>query len=472
MPNPTPALLPSEPDPAILARMAQAENACLAVLVAVVATNLAAWVFPSLLGMFPSGLQPMKAESVLAVVLSALCLLLSDAGQSRWLQRLGFLLAAAVVVISGAILLKYRLDFLAGVDATQPQTLSALIRGRMSQQSAIGFELLGCTMILMRVHGRFADWLTEVLTFGLSLTVLTLVSGWIFGAMRLYGVSAFVPTSPQTLFCLMLLALVVVLRRAENGIFSIFTERGIGGRLARILSPIILLLPFLREGARAHVLGGSQMPTNYLTAILASLAAMVSLGLLLYLAWRINGMEMEIRTLSLRDELTGLYNLRGFYMLAEQALRLAKRSKRPFSVIYVDLDNLKGINDSLGHQAGSTFLTETSEILQTTFRETDVLGRIGGDEFAVAGHFSKAAIAAAIQRLENCCEEKNAAEGREYPLSFSVGHVTTAETGTETLDELLERADKAMYQVKRSKKNREVEGKAEPPRGKHGAQVV
>jgi len=472
MPNPTAALLPSEPDPAILARMAQAENVCLAMLAAVVAANLAAWLFPSLVGLFPSGLQPMKAESVLAVVLCVLSLLLSDVGQTRWMRRLGFLLAAAVVVISGAVLLKYRLDFLAGVDQQLPQTLGALISRRMSQQSAIGFELLGCTMLVMMAHGRFAVRLADLLTFGLSLTVLTLVSGWVLGALRLYGVSASVPTSPQTLFCLMLLAIVVLVRRAENGVFSIFTERGIGGRLARILSPIILVLPFLREGARARILGGSQMPADYLTAVLASLAAMVSFGFLVYLAWRINGMEMEIRTLSLRDELTGLYNLRGFYLLAEQALRLAKRSKRPFSVIYVDLDNLKGINDSLGHQTGSTFLTETSEILQTTFRETDVLGRIGGDEFAVAGHFSRSAIAAAIQRLETCCEEKNAQEGRQYALSFSVGHVTTAETGTETLDDLLAWADEAMYKMKRSKKNGKLEGNAGPPRGKHGAHEV
>lgn len=468
MPNPTPTLLPSEPDPAILARMAQAENACLVMLVAVVATNLATWLFPSLAEMLPSGLQPMKAESVLAVLLSALSLLLSNVGQRRWTRRLGFLLAAAVVVISFVILLKYRLDFLAGIDAPQPQTLHALMAGRMSQQSTFGFELLGCTMVLMKAHGRFAAKLTDMLTFALSLAVLTLVSGWVFGRLRTYGVSASVPTSAETLFCLMLLTIVVVLRRTEIGVFSIFTERGIGGRLARILSPIILVLPFLREGARAQILGGSRLPTNYSTAILASLAAMVSLGLLLYLAWRIHGMEMEIHTLSLRDELTGLYNLRGFYMLAEQALRLAKRAKRPFSVIYVDLDNLKATNDLLGHQTGSKFLTETSEILRTTFRETDVLGRIGGDEFAVAGHFSRSAIAGAIQRLETCCEEKNAKEGRGYPLSFSVGHVTTAETGTETLDELLARADEAMYMAKRGKKSRELDGNAEPSMGSTG----
>jgi GGDEF domain-containing protein len=90
----------------------------------------------------------------------------------------------------------------------------------------------------------------------------------------------------------------------------------------------------------------------------------------------------------------------------------------------------------------------------------------------VAGHFSRSAIAAAIQRLDACCEEKNAKDGRECRLSLSVGHVTTAETGTETLDDLLAGADEAMYEVKRGKKNRKLEDSAEQAGGKHGAQVV
>jgi diguanylate cyclase (GGDEF)-like protein len=247
---------------------------------------------------------------------------------------------------------------------------------------------------------------------------------------------------------------VVVLRRREIGVFSIFAGNGIGGKLARILSPIIVILPFLREFGRARILGQIQMPTNYLTAILASMAAMISLGLLLYLAWRINGMESEIHMLTLRDALTGLYNLRGFRLLAEQVLRLAQRSGRPFSVLFIDLDNLKHTNDSLGHSVGSAFLVETSQILRATFRESDVLGRIGGDEFAVAGHFSQEAITAATKRLEARCAEKNAEAGRQYPLSFSLGHVTVLAPKSETVEELLAQADQATYQAKRIKKER------------------
>jgi diguanylate cyclase (GGDEF)-like protein len=179
---------------------------------------------------------------------------------------------------------------------------------------------------------------------------------------------------------------------------------------------------------------------------------MVSLVLLLFLAWWINGMEMEIHDLSLRDALTGLHNLRGFSLLAEQALRLAYRSQLPFSVLYIDLDNLKQINDSMGHDTGSSFLAETGKLLKATFRETDVLGRIGGDEFAVAGHFSPAAIAIAAERLRAASALKNAETDRRHPLSFSIGYATATEHARESLKDLLTAADAAMYEEKRSKK--------------------
>jgi diguanylate cyclase (GGDEF)-like protein len=416
-------------------------------------------------GLLSGIMRLMKAESVLSVVLSSLCLLLSEPGQSRWMHRLSVLLAVTVGFLALAVLIQYRLDDLAGVATQVPATLGAMILARMSQQVALGFLLLSCTMVLSRVQGRIAVRLADLLTFCLCLTVLTVVSGYVFGTYSIFGTQATVPSSPQTLLCLVLLTTMVLMRRAEDGIFSIFIGRGIGGRVARILSPILLILPYFREETRARLVGASQMPAHYVTAILASTAAMVSIALLLYLAWRINGMEMEIQKLSLRDELTGLNNLRGFHLLAEQALRLSQRSKLPFSVLYIDLDNLKQINDTLGHQTGSAFLVETSEILRTTFREADVLGRIGGDEFAIAGQFGKSAIASANERLEACCAAKNAEAGRSYALSFSVGYVTSDEADQETLDELLMRADEAMYTVKRSKKDREGRVGAEPERG-------
>ncbi len=96
----------------------------------------------------------------------------------------------------------------------------------------------------------------------------------------------------------------------------------------------------------------------------------------------------ELRSLSLSDELTGLYNRRGFKDLAEHQLKLADRSridkvKRLMALVYIDLDNMKQINDKLGHEEGDRMLIETAKILTKTFRNSDIIARMGGDEFAV-----------------------------------------------------------------------------------------
>ncbi len=174
--------------------------------------------------------------------------------------------------------------------------------------------------------------------------------------------------------------------------------------------------------------------------------------LLLVLVWRINTMEKEIHDLTLRDELTGLYNMRGFYLLGEQTLRLAQRAELPFSVLFVDLDGLKKINDDLGHTMGSTYLAETGDLVMACFRETDVKGRFGGDEFVVAGQFSVVGIELAATRLRSMAATHNEKNPRKYPLSLSVGWVTLDHPSKESLKELVRRADEAMYREKRSKK--------------------
>ena len=104
---------------------------------------------------------------------------------------------------------------------------------------------------------------------------------------------------------------------------------------------------------------------------------------MLALGSKTNQLENAIRELSLRDELTSLYNRRGFYVLAEQAYRLAQRAGESFFVLFIDVDGLKKTNDELGHEVGSELLRSIAGLIEHTFRETDVIGRIGGDEFVI-----------------------------------------------------------------------------------------
>ena len=155
-------------------------------------------------------------------------------------------------------------------------------------------------------------------------------------------------------------------------------------------------------------------------------------------------MENEIHDLILRDEATRLYNYRGFHMLAEHALRLAQRSGVPFSVLFIDLENLAQIHTQLGPNVAAASLAEAGEILRANFRESDIKGRIGADEFAVAGQFDRAGISVAALRLEAIVAARSAKSSRPLPLKFSMGHVTTTNADAEeSLKDLIDRAGNA-----------------------------
>ena len=163
-------------------------------------------------------------------------------------------------------------------------------------------------------------------------------------------------------------------------------------------------------------------------------------------------MEEELRTLSLTDALTGLYNRRGFMTLAEQHLKIANRLKSRIFMLYADLDNLKHINDTFGHQEGDTALKETAQILRETFREADIVSRIGGDEFVVMPiGSSERGTESVNSRLQNNLDISNNKKNK-YTLSLSIGITHYDPEHPVTLEELLFQGDKLMYEQKIRKK--------------------
>ena len=320
--------------------------------------------------------------------------------------------------------------------------------------SPAAFALLSLAMMLVSSTGSYLRRVADGLVPLMCLVTLVLLSENLFGSVGLLRLSANNMISPLLLMCLVLLTWVVAMRQAEHGVWSIFVGAGIGSRIARGFAPVLLAIPFLIEVARTRFILNDLVPEQYGAAILTSLAAGLSIVLLLVLVWRINTMEKEIHDLTLRDELTGLYNMRGFYLLGEQTLRLAQRAELPFSVLFIDLDGLKKINDNQGHSMGSTYLARrpANSLVMACFRETDVKGRFGGDEFVVAGQFSMVGIELAATRLKAAAAERTTAAGRQYPLSLSIGCVTLDHPSNESLKELVRRADEAMYRDKRSKK--------------------
>lgn len=163
-------------------------------------------------------------------------------------------------------------------------------------------------------------------------------------------------------------------------------------------------------------------------------------------------MEENLRALSLTDELTGLHNRRGFFTLAEKLLKIAKRQKKGLFLLYADLDGLKEINDTWGHQDGDVALVDIASILKTTYRESDIIARIGGDEFVImpVGTIGDD-IRTISARLQKNVEAHNAKRESGHKLSLSLGIYYYDPENPCSIDELLSHADKLMYDQKKIK---------------------
>ena len=165
--------------------------------------------------------------------------------------------------------------------------------------------------------------------------------------------------------------------------------------------------------------------------------------------------EQLVRQMSLTDELTGLYNRRGFLLLAERELQVARRRRGRSLLLYLDLDYLKLANDRFGHAAGDAMLMDAAELLKSLFRSTDVVARIGGDEFVVlASHYSSSE--EVLARLNHALQVFRQRTGR--PLSLSVGAAESSLQADQSLEHLLSQADAAMYANKCARRNLQVVG--------------
>jgi len=166
-------------------------------------------------------------------------------------------------------------------------------------------------------------------------------------------------------------------------------------------------------------------------------------------------LSREMEQLALSDELTGLRNRRGFLVLAEQALRMARRAQVRCALVFIDLDGLKRVNDTRGHAAGDAMITDAAGVLNHVFRESDVVGRVGGDEFAIFALLDEGDGANTItQRLHAAIDRFNEQAAPSGRLAMSIGIEELPRKSEIPLDELLTRADRAMYEKKRNNDRR------------------
>jgi len=185
--------------------------------------------------------------------------------------------------------------------------------------------------------------------------------------------------------------------------------------------------------------------------IIAPIMSWYLIGMLI----RVAKMEQEMRELATYDSLTTLYTRRAFMELAEQLFKLSKREYQSFKVIYIDIDDFKSINDIHGHSAGDKVLKAFGSILCMSLRESDISGRIGGEEFAIV--LSNVELFEALHIANNIRElvVNSSVQLNEKDISYTISlGIAELDVRQEiTFEDILNRADNALYTSKKNGKN-------------------
>ena len=373
----------NEPSGRVLAVMKPMAAAALGVAAAIGTVVLLLWFTPAF-ALLPPVWSKMTANTAAATILSAFCLTCSFRKRPEQWRIAGIAAAVLVLLLGTLTLTEYLAHISLGIDRLLPNDPHITHPGRPSPQTAFGFMMLGMTMLTLRqtknLWSRLCD-LTALASIALNLVML---GGHVYGAVDTANYGDANLMAPQTLLAFFCLSTAVVTLRAEQGdLFAVLVNRGIGSRMVRAIIPFAILVPFLFLSAETFFRENGTFSAPYAEALASAAASLLTLCVVTWMGWRINGLERDLRDQSLTDELTGTYNRRGFYFLGFQAIREADRARNGLAVFFFDLDGLKRVNDVHGHEIGSEMIKAFAGILTTTFRKSDIVGRVGGDEFAV-----------------------------------------------------------------------------------------
>jgi diguanylate cyclase (GGDEF)-like protein len=312
------------------------------------------------------------------------------------------------------------------------------LRGnRMAPNTAACLVAIGLALALLDRPARRGSLSTYVLALP-AISGWLAISGYLFEALRLYGLPQRMPMALPTACALVVASVAIAFARPTREPFATLLDDSAGGRIARRLVPVALLAPgllgFVRlEAQRAGVLS----PEAGVSLMTIALSA----ALLVAITW----VCLLVRRL---DE---LLNRRGFIERAREQLVLAQRDERSSLVCFIDLDGLKGINDTLGHVAGDRAIASFARVLRSTFRESDVLARLGGDEFVVMA-VGSADAEAVRARLATEVAAFNAEGSAPFKLAASVGIARSSPSSPASIEALLQEADEKMYAEKQARR--------------------
>ncbi len=399
---------------------------------------LLAWLLPDAAATLPSGWELMHISTAINGLLAVSAIVLI-----RRKRSLSLMAAVICLAVSAFSLLAHsELNMPAGT------AQSSAVPPLMSVQTALYFLILSLLLLaLQHPHGR--SIMAASLSILLLIVCIYLIAGYLFSAEKMYAQSEIIRTSPQTLMTMFFLLTAVMTHPGNPDLQHFFIKDDLSGHTARLLLPLTLIIPL------AAVLAGMELvrrniPMHYAAAITATMICAVMFLAIYSLALKLRTLELEIQKSSASDELTGLYNVKGFHLISAKITELAIRHQASVCVIYFDLDDLKTVNDTSGHEAGSDMIHCFGKLLKASFREADTIARIGGDEFVVLCVQENPR--KALQRLQKHVALQNQRNYKPYQLSYSCGWACSATASPGIIERLMIKADSNMYQDKRSKK--------------------
>jgi diguanylate cyclase (GGDEF)-like protein len=408
------------------------------------------------------GSMSIEVNTALGLILLGMSLWLLLPDPPRRAYRYGGLFFAALAAFIGAMTL---IEYIFGRDLCidrlflgQDTTYSP---ERMSPITATTFLALGVALLLLD-HEKRSGWQpSQLLSLWGAFAAIMSLSGYINGATATYRIFSYTQVAVYTALVLFTMSAAVFFARPREGIASDLTGRFSGSASARRFLPTVIIVPFLAawiriRGQRAGLFGTELgLALNVTTNV-------VTLSFLVWLNARLlNKTEESLEEVreaknilydaSVKDELTGLYNRRGFLTFAEEQIKIACSGRRELLVVFADVDGLKAINDRHGHSEGDRALKRTAEVLLAVFRETDLVARLGGDEFAVlALDCSPAGLVRINAHFDKLLRAINDL-AEPWKLSISVGALHVNSRHQLSIEELLGNADRMMYDRKRAK---------------------
>lgn len=407
------------------------------------------------------GLGAIAPNTALALILLgiSLWLLLPDPPR-RPRHFCGLGLASVVSLLGALTLIEQRLRVDLRIDRLLLGHATA-VSLRMTPITAITLFALGLALLLLDWQTRFGIRPSQILSLWSGFAAVMSISGYINAADPLYGFFSFTPVSVYVSLLVFFMGAAIFFARPRVGIPGDLMGKFVGSSIARRLLPAVIVVPVFAAWLRARLEQGGWFGAELGLAFNVTLNV-ISLSLLVWLnARQLNKTDEALEeareakdalyNASLRDELTGLYNRRGFLTFAEEQIKYAQSGRRELVVLFADVDGLKAINDAFGHSEGDRAIKLAAQVLLTVFRDTDLISRIHGDEFAVlALDCSPEGLVRIEAHLEKALRASNSL-GNPWKLSMSLGAIHVDSKHPVSIDELLGKADKTMYERKRTK---------------------